>query len=254
MNRHKRGIELQKILTKSILKKEYIDNKLSSHKIAEKYNTNHTTVNKYLKKYEFCIRNKSESLIGRKRDILTCQKISQNNKGKIPWNIGKKLTNKQKKNIVFALKSRNYKGSNHPNWKGGKPKCVDCDKKLSTHKSKRCSVCYNKYNSGKNHYNWKNGITKLILKVRNCFKYKIWRKDVFERDNYTCQICGQIGKCLEADHFPTMFSLIWNEKCIKTYSQALQCFKLWNISNGRTLCKKCHRKHGLRPKQYLKEN
>ncbi len=75
MNRHKRGIELQKILTKSILKKEYIDNKLSSHKIAEKYNTNHTTVNKYLKKYEFCIRNKSESLIGRKRDILTCQKF-----------------------------------------------------------------------------------------------------------------------------------------------------------------------------------
>lgn len=29
---------------------------------------------------------------------------------------------------------------------------------------------------------------------------------------------------------------------IKSYEQALNCEELWNINNGRTLCKKCHKK------------
>jgi len=34
-----------------------------------------------------------------------------------------------------------YKGKNHPNWKGGKPKCVDCGKLLSGYRCKRCKSC-----------------------------------------------------------------------------------------------------------------
>ena len=31
---------------------------------------------------------------------------------------------------------------NHPQWKGGKPNCLDCEKKLSNYSGKRCRNCY----------------------------------------------------------------------------------------------------------------
>lgn len=31
---------------------------------------------------------------------------------------------------------------NHPRWKGGKPKCINCGKVLSAYKNKQCRICY----------------------------------------------------------------------------------------------------------------
>lgn len=56
---------------------------------------------------------------------------------------------------------------------------------------------------------------------------KEWRTAVFARDNYTCQICGQRGGRLQADH-------------IKPY-KAFPDLRL-DLSNGRTLCIECHKK------------
>ena len=78
--------------------------------------------------------------------------------------------------------------------------------------------------SGKNHWNWKGGISPRML---NTPEYKLWRKSVFERDDYTCQFCGQRGGNLEADH-------------IKPWS--LYPELRFAIDNGRTLCIDCHRK------------
>jgi len=33
-----------------------------------------------------------------------------------------------------------------------------------------------------------------------------------------------------------------NERAITTVEEALNCPELWDLSNGRTLCKPCHRK------------
>ncbi len=103
------------------------------------------------------------------------------------------------------------------------------------------------FKSGKNHPNWKDGITPLIQLIRNCFKYRQWRSDVFTRDNFTCVLCGvRSGKgkpvYLEADHYPKKFSTIFHEYKIKTLQEALDCEEFWNINNGRTLCRKCHNK------------
>ena len=96
--------------------------------------------------------------------------------------------------------------------------------------------------SGSKNYNWKGGTYKsLNEKIRNCFKYRQWRSDIFARDNFTCILCEKRGVYLEADHFPKRFIDIINEYQIDTLEKSLFCEELWNINNGRTLCKECHR-------------
>ena len=74
---------------------------------------------------------------------------------------------------------------------------------------------------------WKGGITPINKIIRTSSEYKLWRKSVFERDNYTCIWCGIRGKELNADH-------------IKPF--ALFPELRFAIDNGRTLCRGCHQK------------
>ena len=75
--------------------------------------------------------------------------------------------------------------------------------------------------------------------IRECYKYRQWRSSVFKRDNYKCVLCGKKGY-VEADHYPVRFIRIIEKYEIKTFEQAINCKELWDINNGRTLCKKCH--------------
>lgn len=79
---------------------------------------------------------------------------------------------------------------------------------------------------GKNHPNWKGGITPLNKQARNSLEYKLWREAVFERDDFTCQICFVRGNELHADH-------------IKPF--ALYPELRLALDNGRTLCVPCHK-------------
>jgi len=57
-------------------------------------------------------------------------------------------------------------------------------------------------------------------------KYKQWRKSVYERDKYTCRICGQVGHKLNAHH-------------IQNYAEFHE--NRYDIENGITLCVDCHK-------------
>lgn len=55
-------------------------------------------------------------------------------------------------------------------------------------------------NSGKNSNWWKGGITSENHRIRISPEYKQWRTAVFERDDYTCQVCGKRGSNIQAHH------------------------------------------------------
>jgi 5-methylcytosine-specific restriction endonuclease McrA len=173
-------------------------------------------------------------------------------KGIIPWNKGLKGLNAKEKS---------------PNWKGGKPKCIDCEYQLSSRYAKRCKSCAMKkarkdkkpsritiINSiksrigkklsiehkkkiseslkGEKCYLWRGGINNINDTIRKSLEYKLWRIAVFERDNYTCIWCGKRSKkgikvILNADH-------------IKPFAFFPEL--RFAIDNGRTLCDECHKK------------
>jgi 5-methylcytosine-specific restriction endonuclease McrA len=95
--------------------------------------------------------------------------------------------------------------------------------------------------TGEKHYNWKGGRNPLTIQIRKSFEYRQWRCDVFQRDNYICQQCGyDKGGILEAHHIISFCKII-KKYNIKTFEEAINCAELWNINNGITLCKHCHR-------------
>ncbi len=127
-------------------------------------------------------------------------------------------------------------GENNPNWQGGKPNCKNCGKTLSTYKNKHdlCFDCVWEECSGENHPLWMGGPDNEGDRLRKSRDYRIWRKSVFERDDYTCQVCDKRGVYLEVDHIKP-FSL---------YPELRLA-----IDNGRTLCKDCHIQYGWRKRK-----
>ena len=97
------------------------------------------------------------------------------------------------------------------------------------------------WNRGENHPNWKNGLTDLNHKVRNSLEYTLWRRKIQKRDNYICDICNKRGGKIHIDHIKP-FSIIMRENNIKSYEEAVKCDLLWDINNGRVLCRACHLK------------
>lgn len=77
---------------------------------------------------------------------------------------------------------------------------------------------------GSAHHAWRGGITPINAAIRNSPAMKNWKREIFERDNFTCQVCGKRGGRLVADHIKP-FSLYPDLRL--------------DVSNGRTICKPC---------------
>jgi len=120
-------------------------------------------------------------------------------------------------------------------WNKGKPGTMT-GKKHTPETIKKMSEAQRR---DKNHA-WKGGTTKLRVRIWHSYKYRQWRSDIFTRDDFTCQLCDKHGGYLEVDHYPTRFIDIINNNNITTVEEAVKCEELWNINNGRTLCKECH--------------
>ena len=83
-----------------------------------------------------------------------------------------------------------------------------------------------KSNKGKKNSRWL-GDRKLLKRPMTSFEGNQWRKEIYKRDNFTCQKCGKKGVRLNAHHIRGFF----------------ECPNLkWDINNGITLCINCHKK------------
>lgn len=140
-------------------------------------------------------------------------------KGNVPWNKG--------------IKWEAMSGENHPS---RKPELKNkFEAQWENFKKNRFR------GKGENHPRWKGGITPLIMKIRNSPQYAEWRNKVYQENKYTCLICGDNrGHNLNAHHKTFLSSIIHQEK-IKSFNEALNCKKIWEIKNGVTLCESCHK-------------
>ena len=91
---------------------------------------------------------------------------------------------------------------------------------------------------GENHWNWQGGISSEKHKLRNSVQWKLWRGEVFERDDYTCQECKAVGVYLEPHHI------------IPIRSDRSKAFEL---TNGITLCRPCHQKTMWKESSYIEK-
>ena len=142
-------------------------------------------------------------------------------------------------------KSENLAGENSHKYNKDchiKCSCDYCGKEIEVTKHKYnknknhfCSQeCHYKWSSenlvGEKHHSYNPNITDEERELgRRIEGYKDWRKEVFERDNYTCQCCGKRGNGeLHAHHI---------------YGYAEYTDLRTDVDNGVSLCEECHKRY-----------
>lgn len=101
-----------------------------------------------------------------------------------------------------------------------------CNSKIRGFKCPTCAVENINHPRGENHPNWKGGTTPQDKTDRQCQDYNEWRKEVYERDDYTCQVC------LDKSHTRLRAHHIYN---FADYPSMR-----FDVQNGITCCVFCH--------------
>jgi hypothetical protein len=125
-------------------------------------------------------------------------------------------------------------------WRTRKPPvdktCMKCGSPFQTynHNQKYCShECLwtgKEYPKGPDAPRWKDGSSLKNDRARSSGQLSRWRRLVYKRDNFTCQVCGKTNCYLNAHHIKHFAD---NEKL------------RFDVDNGVTLCVECHgEKHG----------
>lgn len=230
--------ELVKV-NKKRLYQLYIDEKLSTREVAEKMNVSKATISKRLRDYKW-VRTPDEARLYTKRDyeLIAQKKRKPIDKDKLYqlYCVEKystpdleKVFNAERSTIRNRLKKYGWMRSKEETYKQArrnkKLRDANLGKKATLETRKKLSEVHKGLQAGENHPNWQGGITPINKIIRHSNEYKEWIKNVFERDDYVCQMCESKSGELHANH-------------IKKFSDYPEL--RFDINNGITLCKNCH--------------
>lgn len=195
-------------IPRGILERLYWEEKLTLKQIGEKFSCSTQTVLNYFRSIGIERRKYTDLFKGRK--ITWGQKIGDAQRGK-------KLSEEQKRKISQTRIERKISSPFKGLTKAQNPDLITCGCKAEKH------------------WNWKGGISSKSIRLRQTSEYKVWRKRCFQRDKYTCQLCQKDRCYLNVHHIIPFSELLKENK------------NLFEIENGITLCKQCHKKIHQKP-------
>ena len=124
--------------------------------------------------------------------------------------------------------------------------CEVCGGKIAYH-AKRCSSCRDR--AKEKNPKWRGGITTLRRLVDQML-WPVWKYPVFSRDSFLCRKCGKGGN-LHAHHLKKYTTIRDNvlsehpELSLDNFSDRKKMAELiviaHSVSDGQTLCAKCHK-------------
>jgi len=137
-------------------------------------------------------------------------------------------------------------------------KCEWCKKEFSLpahimaigrdRERKTCSIeCRYSLITGNRNYRWKGEEAKYNLRFRdalsNTYMYKRWRRAVKLIHVNKCVNCGETKDRMHVHHLYPLAQIIKDEKW--SYDRYMELYetsdsRLWDVSNGVTLCEDCH--------------
>jgi 5-methylcytosine-specific restriction endonuclease McrA len=196
---------------KEILLQEYVTNVLTMEKIGKKYSVSRNAIKRILVNMGVEIVPHSEML---KRWWKTCQGEDRQRMVAAAHVKSKELAEKGEHNFQI-------------DWRENREDLIEKCRARALHMCKVRKRNGMTGRTGELHHNWNPAHTKEYrVQYRRTTEHRAWLRAVYERDNYTCQVCGyDKGGTLNAHH-------LYNYADYKELRH--------EVSNGVTLCKGCH--------------
>lgn len=215
----------------STLRRLYYGENMSMVEIGEKFDISHQAVLYWFKKHNINRRSQSDYWSGELREKMMERKPDKEKM--VCENCGDTLYLQPYKaeNRKYCSQDCAKEDYSKVNYKRTELKCDECGGEFyALPNRKYCSLkCYHN-----NIYEGGNTLAELYRKKE---KQTGWLLSVYERDGYTCQVCGDKGGELQAHHI-TQVSDIVEEIEGRENIEKHELFG--DVNNGITLCIDCH--------------
>ena len=206
---------------KDWLYSQYIILDKSAEQISKETGLGLRTLREYIHKFGFTTKNgqKTKNITKEELyDLYVKQKLTTFEIGQI-YGLGDTTIGILLKKFNIPIYSQSERMNDYYYKKGGIKKA----REIANDKERRIQFSCRQQGISREEFN--GFLTSKNSRIRGRAEYSDWRKAVFERDNFTCQCCGQYGGKLNAHH-------------IRNFSDNENL--RFDVNNGITLCSNCH--------------